>query len=85
MPYKDWGNERGNTMKVYMLDDFWIGSYCVICIAETKKKCIEAAWKKIGEMFPGYVEQYKNRSEWVEDNWIEEKVEEITLGECIIR
>lgn len=43
------------------------------------------AWKKIGEMFPGYFEQYKNRSEWVEDNWIEDKVEEITLGECIIR
>nr|DAZ54944.1 MAG TPA: hypothetical protein [Caudoviricetes sp.] len=85
MPYKDWGNERSNIMKVYMLDDFWIGSYCVTCIAETKKKCIEAAWKKIGEMFPGYVEQYKNRSEWVEDNWIEDKVEEITLGECIIR
>lgn len=46
-------------MKVYMLDDYWIGSYCVTCIAETKEQCIEAVWKKIGEMFPGYVEQYK--------------------------
>lgn len=74
-----------NTDERDMLDDFWIGTYCVTCVAETKEKCIEAAWKKIGEMFPGYVEQYKNRSEWVEDNWIEDKVEEITLGECIIR
>lgn len=64
---------------------FWIGSYGVTCIAETKEKCIKAAWKKIGEMFPGYVEQYKNCSEWMKDNWIEDKVEEITLGECIIR
>ena len=72
-------------MKVYMLDDFWNGSYCVTCVAETKDKCIEAAWKKIGEMFSGYVEQYKNCSEWMEDNWIEDMVEEIALGECIVR
>ena len=75
-------------MKVYMLEDHWIGicgSYCVTCIAETKEKCIEAAWKKISEMFPKSIEQYKNRSEWMEDNWIEYKIKEITLGECIIR
>lgn len=75
-------------MKVYMLEDHWIGicgSYCVTCIAETKEKCIEAAWKKIGEMFPESIEQYENRSEWMEDNWIEYKIKEITLGECIIR
>ena len=72
-------------MKVYILYDFWIGSYCVTCIAETKEKCIEAAWKKIGEMFPESIEQYKNRSEWMADNWIEYKIKEITLWECIIR
>ena len=66
-------------MKLYMLDDFWIGSYCVTCIAETKEKCIEAAWKKIGETFPIYIEQYKNRY------WIEGMITEITLGECIVR
>lgn len=75
-------------MKVYMLEDHWIGicgSYCVTCITETKEKCIEAAWKKISEMFPESIEQYKNRSEWMEDNWIEYKIKEIALGECIIR
>lgn len=30
-------------MKIYVLDDYWIGSYCVTCITETKEKCIESA------------------------------------------
>ena len=47
-------------MKVYMLDDYWIGSYCVTCIAETKKQCIEAAWKKISEQFPKFASNYKS-------------------------
>lgn len=64
-------------MKLYMLDDFWIGSYCVTCIAKTKEECINAVWRKIEKMIPGYL--------YVEDNQIEDKVKEITLGECIVR
>lgn len=64
-------------MKLYMLDDYQIESYCVTCIAKTKEECINAVWKKIEKMIPGYL--------YVEDNQIEDKVEEITLGECIVR
>lgn len=64
-------------MKLYMLDDYQIASYCVTCIAETKEKCINAVWKKIEKMLPEYL--------YVEDNQIEDKIKEITLGECIVR
>lgn len=64
-------------MKLYMLDDYRIGDYCVTCIAKTKEECINAVWKKIEKMIPGYL--------YVEDNLIKDKIEEITLGECIIR
>ena len=64
-------------MKVYMLNNYWIENYCVTCIAKTKEECINAVWKKIEKMIPGYL--------YVEDKLIEDKVEEITLGECIVR
>lgn len=64
-------------MKLYMLDDYRIEDYCVTCIAKTKEECINAVWKKIEKMIPGYL--------YVEDNQIEDKVEEITLGECIVK
>lgn len=72
-------------MKVYMLDDYWIGNYCVTCIAETKEKCIEAAWEKISEQFPKFASNYKSWSDWKIHANVDEHMEEVTLGECIIR